>query len=49
MGGEADGDSAAGRAVVDNRWAVSEAGAFTGDEEDDACFGHRGESTVTGH
>ena len=35
MGGEADGDGAAGWAVVDNRWAVSEAGAFAGDEEDD--------------
>jgi len=35
VGGEAGDDGAAGRAVVDNRWAVSEAGAFAGDEEDD--------------
>jgi len=35
VGGEADGDGAAGRAVLDNRLSVSEAGAFAGDEEDD--------------
>ena len=35
MGGEAGGDGAAGRVVMDNQWAVLEAGAFTGDEVDD--------------
>ena len=35
MGGEAGGNGAAGRVVMDNRWAVSEVGVFVGDEEDD--------------
>ena len=34
MGGEAGGDGAAGRVVVDNRWAGSAAGASGGGEQE---------------